>query len=238
MDSQVIVDFQWAFLKNQEWKFDLGLANFLLHDRREIMLSYLDLMPCGQEGCCGNDAHVNDYSMETSVADEFRRESRVAWDLVDDPEELEDSDKILLSYRVFGYVLRNRKWAEFNIELLKDVRYNDGWSRLQLPDGHKDTVLALVQNHALNASKKLAESFLTMDLVRGKGKGLIILLHGEPGVGKTSTAECVADHTKRPLFPITCGDIGDTAEKVEENLENNFQLAHRWGCVLLLDEAE
>ncbi|KAJ5999284.1 hypothetical protein N7451_007094 [Penicillium sp. IBT 35674x] len=73
---------------------------------------------------------------------------------------------------------------------------------------------------------------------QGKGKGLIILLHGEPGVGKTSTAECVADHTKRPLFPVTCGDIGDNAEFVEKNLERNFQLAHKWGCVLLLDEAD
>jgi SpoVK/Ycf46/Vps4 family AAA+-type ATPase len=27
------------------------------------------------------------------------------------------------------------------------------------------------------------------ELVRGKGRGLIILLHGVPGVGKTSTAE-------------------------------------------------
>ena len=70
------------------------------------------------------------------------------------------------------------------------------------------------------------------------GKGLIILLHGEPGVGKTSTAECIADYTKRPLYPITCGDIGDRADKVEENLEKTFQLAHKWGCVLLLDEAE
>lgn len=74
--------------------------------------------------------------------------------------------------------------------------------------------------------------------MRGKGKGLIILLHGAPGVGKTSTAECVADHTRRPLFPITCGDIGDNAKDVERNLEWCFQLAHKWGCVLLLDEAD
>lgn len=57
-------------------------------------------------------------------------------------------------------------------------------------------------------------------------------------MGKTSTAECVADNTKRPLFPITCGDIGDTATDVEKNLESSFQLAHKWGCVLLLDEAD
>ena len=70
------------------------------------------------------------------------------------------------------------------------------------------------------------------------GKGLIILLHGEPGVRKTSTAECVARLTRRPLFPITCGDLGESAANVEENLEKNFQMAHKWGSVLLLDEAE
>lgn len=57
-------------------------------------------------------------------------------------------------------------------------------------------------------------------------------------MGKTSTAECVADETQRPLFPITCGDIGETAMEVEVNLHKNFNLAQRWGCVLLLDEAD
>ncbi len=33
-------------------------------------------------------------------------------------------------------------------------------------------------------------------------------------------------------------DIGETAKEVEQNLDQNFSLAHRWGCVLLLDEAD
>jgi hypothetical protein len=58
-------------------------------------------------------------------------------------------------------------------------------------------------------------------------------------IGKTSTAECVAANTNRPLFPITCGDIGGTtAKEVEDNLESYFDLARKWGCVLLLDEAD
>lgn len=77
-----------------------------------------------------------------------------------------------------------------------------------------------------------------MDLVKGKGKGLVILLHGLPGVGKILTAETVAAHTGRPLYPITCGDIGETARDVQLNLEHHFRLAHKWGCVLLLDEAD
>ncbi len=67
---------------------------------------------------------------------------------------------------------------------------------------------------------------------------MIILLHGVPGVGKTSTEETIADGTERPLYPLTCGDIGETPEQVEKYLESAFTLGHRWGCVLLLDEAD
>jgi hypothetical protein len=41
-----------------------------------------------------------------------------------------------------------------------------------------------------------------------------------------------------PLLPITCGDLGITAQDVERKLEMNFRLAQAWGCVLLLDEAD
>ncbi|KAL2674245.1 hypothetical protein Neosp_012696 [[Neocosmospora] mangrovei] len=69
------------------------------------------------------------------------------------------------------------------------------------------------------------------------GKGLIVLLHGAPGVGKTSTAECVADLCRKPLYPITCGDLGITAVEVETRLKRIFIQAQKWECVLLLDEA-
>jgi hypothetical protein len=34
------------------------------------------------------------------------------------------------------------------------------------------------------------------------------------------------------------GDLGTTAREVEWALETNFALASRWGCILLLDEAD
>lgn len=73
----------------------------------------------------------------------------------------------------------------------------------------------------------------------------------------TLLPECVATYTRRPLYPITCGrskleeaiisfshvltspgDIGYLPEQVEANMEQHFKLAHKWGCVLLLDEAD
>jgi len=78
----------------------------------------------------------------------------------------------------------------------------------------------------------------TADAIKGKGQGLLVLLHGPPGVGKTSTAECAAEFTERPLFPITCGDLGASPRELEENLQKSFNLAEKWRAVLLLDEAD
>ncbi|KAJ4305940.1 hypothetical protein N0V90_001473 [Kalmusia sp. IMI 367209] len=76
------------------------------------------------------------------------------------------------------------------------------------------------------------------DFIENKGKGLVFLLHGKPGVGKTYTAECIAEHIKRPLLPITCADIGVDPAKVEDNLVRWFKIARSWDAVMLLDEAD
>lgn len=79
---------------------------------------------------------------------------------------------------------------------------------------------------------------ISQDIIGYKGKGIVILLQRPPGVDKTATAEAVAHKWHRPLFPITCGDLGVNAEDVEKSLSNIFRLANLWDCVLLLDEAD
>ena len=131
--------------------------------------------------------------------------------------------------------------AVLDIDKITDVNMDKAnFDNLVLPAGHADIVRALVETHFQDSNPETAKSEIRpeVDLVRGKGKGLIVLLHGAPGVGKTSTAECVAEYTQRPLYALTCGDVGETASKVEENLDRCFRLAHTWGCILLLDEAD
>ncbi|KAK1750914.1 hypothetical protein QBC47DRAFT_392881 [Echria macrotheca] len=150
---------------------------------------------------------------------------------------LESNDFIrLLPGAVPGFALRNRKWVLLDLNLLKPIKQNNEWENLVLPEGHQEMVQAMVETYTKELGSN--KDTIGMDLVSGKGKGCIILLHGVPGVGKTSTAECVASHTKKPLYPITCGDIGYRPEDVESNMEHHFRLAHKWGCVLLLDEAD
>lgn len=76
------------------------------------------------------------------------------------------------------------------------------------------------------------------DFVRNKGEGQIFLLHGKPGVGKTTTAECVAEITRRPLLSLTCGDLGMEPDMVEKQLMKWLKLATSWEAILLLDEAD
>ncbi|KAF2472282.1 P-loop containing nucleoside triphosphate hydrolase protein, partial [Lindgomyces ingoldianus] len=76
------------------------------------------------------------------------------------------------------------------------------------------------------------------DFVAGKGHSIVLLLHGPPGVGKTSTAECIAAHMTKPLYPLTSGNLPVRADDLETQLQVHFTLAARWGCILLLDEAD
>jgi len=65
---------------------------------------------------------------------------------------------------------------EKNEPFLKQVSpEDDAWNDLQLPggdDGHKYIIQSLIKKHF---AKDMA-----IDLVRDKGRGLIILLHGAP----------------------------------------------------------
>lgn len=155
---------------------------------------------------------------------------------------LSEDDLVLLPKRMFGYALWERKFVLVNVRNV-DRKLNDDeenpFNKLQIDTGHKKMIQALISSYLAN--KKLGDGIrapMTQDVIRGKGKGVVILLHGVPGVGKTATAEAVAHKWNKPLFPITCGDLGHTAATVEKTLNDIFRFAHLWECVLLLDEAD
>ncbi|RFU80455.1 aaa family atpase [Trichoderma arundinaceum] len=178
---------------------------------------------------------------ETNIEPPMSIHPRLLKELAMSKDSLADDDLLIMSYRVFGFVLRSRKWAKLDLTYLTPVNVTQkdrtAFDQLVLPAGHKDIVHCLVAQHFRDKEARVSDNE-EVDIVRGKGKGLIILLHGAPGVGKTTTAEGVAERFNKPLFQITCGDLGTTANEVETALERNFSLANRWGCILLLDEAD
>jgi hypothetical protein len=249
IDGHVIVDFKEARRESIAWVLkqeissaDRGLASEVDEDEARCVWKDKERDELKEEILheIYDDDHV-DGNEEDDYVDS--NAFLVAWKSgkTVSQEYLEHIDYALLPSRVVGYDLYRHKFAILAIEFLQPVRANtDGWADLKLPRGHKPMVQAQIRTHFLRKMSRQSHAAKNtdIDLVRGKGLGLIILLHGAPGVGKTSTAECVAESLGKPLYPITCGDLGVTAVSVERTLARTFAKAEAWDCVLLLDEAD
>ncbi|KAI9674563.1 MAG: hypothetical protein M1822_009058 [Bathelium mastoideum] len=138
----------------------------------------------------------------------------------------------LCTPKVRGYCLVTKEWAEFRVNEVYNIEWNDdALASLVIPPARKELVVALVDNY-----RKQEEQF--DDIIKGKGQGLVILLAGEPGTGKTLTAESIADCMRLPLYALSSGQLGDTVNQIEKNLGTVLDIAAKWNAVLLLDEAD
>lgn len=85
---------------------------------------------------------------------------------------------------VYGYSLKAKRWLEFHVERITPIKFNDtAFQSFALPADQKDSILALVESQVENK-----ESF--DDVIQGRGKGVIMLLSGGPGIGKTCKLKC------------------------------------------------
>lgn len=57
-------------------------------------------------------------------------------------------------------------------------------------------------------------------------------------VGKTLTAESVAESMSRPLWSLSASELGGTPSNLERTLTEVLDIAATWRAVLLLDEAD
>ncbi|KAI1082904.1 P-loop containing nucleoside triphosphate hydrolase protein [Whalleya microplaca] len=136
-----------------------------------------------------------------------------------------------------GYSLSRKNWCRFFVDKIDDIKWNpQAWESLILPDKEKDLLRALVSKHQFSENPR--------DAMQQKGKGLVILLHGTPGSGKTLTAETAAEGTKKALIPTSIGELNknggpfSNSRPFEKELKKVLQYATIWQAVILLDEAD
>ena len=155
----------------------------------------------------------------------------------DDQKSSGDSSYLLYPPRILGYSTEKKTWAQFSVDRTKPAKKGDKSmfrSKLQLEDRYKRMIQALVENHTNRPRGDSSERNEVRDVVKNKGQGLVLLLHGPPGVGKTLTAETIAEATNKPLLIVSVAEIGLNASKAERNLKQMFQLAGRWEAILLV----
>lgn len=151
---------------------------------------------------------------------------------------------LLLPARILGFGMHDKKWSEYNTcckgthlwgrptnggfgtgtllvkNLRRPVWNKRAFNQLVLDPQKKELMEAMIKIHI--------QSSMSTDVIEGKGNGLIILLHGGPGTGKTLTAESVAELAEKPLYRVTCGDIGTSPESVEQYLESVLYIGTTW----------
>ena len=82
-------------------------------------------------------------------------------------------------------VLRSKKWYSVTVSNLKEVDWaKAAFEHLVLDESVKTMLQGLVEQH----KKNKALGRIMSDVIPTKGQGLVIVLHGPPGVGKTLTA--------------------------------------------------
>jgi hypothetical protein len=140
---------------------------------------------------------------ETAKREKARRRGVGATEFVKEKKEfdkLSDENACLTNATVRGYSFTVKRFLEFFADQLEPIDWNTScFDNLVLDAETKKTVRALVSMHAQKRDT-------LDDIVKGKGQGLVCVLHGPPGVGKTLTAECVAEYVQRPLYMVSSGD--------------------------------
>ncbi|KAH7230074.1 P-loop containing nucleoside triphosphate hydrolase protein [Fusarium redolens] len=147
---------------------------------------------------------------------------------------LQDEDFLICGPTVLGFCLGSKKFLEFAVAYISDITWMpSSYDDVKIPDAQKKAIWALTHTYFSGDTENGLE-----DIVQGKGRGINFLLYGPPGVGKTLTAETIAETHRRPLYVVPAGQIGVDPVQVENILTNTFKIAGRWKAILLLDEAD
>ncbi|KAI0173188.1 hypothetical protein GGR52DRAFT_590370 [Hypoxylon sp. FL1284] len=144
-----------------------------------------------------------------------------------------DEEYLIASPVVLGFAFAEKLWLEFTVSGINEITWNNNaYDSLVLQPNTKEIVRALVESHKYHPAESID------DVIQGKGKGLVAVLHGPPGTGKTLTAEGISELLKCPLYMVSAGDLGTDSRYLEAELQKILDICHAWGAILLLDEAD
>ncbi len=130
---------------------------------------------------------------------------------------------------VYVFNLETHKHSWVLAEQMFEYQYNKHLvEKLILPERFKTLVNILATN----------TDILSADIVAGKSAGTIIMATGEPGLGKSLTAEATAEAKGSILYKVQSDQLGTEPEKMEERFKVIFARAERWKAVLLIDECD
>jgi hypothetical protein len=192
---EVVID-QRAGLANVQrqtyrWESDVGggvIAYPTPCDERETF----ETEPCSSEFCQDCTDVWSDEKLDLERRSQFIDSSDFLQHLTSDALRKSEDHLMLLPIAVYAYALQARKWRAIcidDVDTLPDGG-KDPFDDLVMHSAQKTLIQALVKNQirqfdrstdGTKETKQPLHRSVTMDIIEGKGRGLIILLHGVPG---------------------------------------------------------
>lgn len=106
-------------------------------------------------------------------------------------DQLSNEEYMLFPARIPAFSLRQKKWGHVLVDNLREIEWNDNaFDFLEMDAEKKLLTQGLINGHKNVSASETSTGIVQRfdDIVAGKGRGLIFLLHGPPGLGKTLTA--------------------------------------------------
>lgn len=136
-----------------------------------------------------------------------------------------------------GFDLQSKVWCLFPADGLSEPACDKkAFDQLCLsPPSDKKVIWSLV-------GPKLQPEADQENPAPGKDRGLVFLLAGKTGTGKTFTAEAIASRAEVPVYAVTAAELFhrvlDDAAVFRKDVGQVFDLCQRWNAILLVEEAD
>ncbi|PTB62296.1 P-loop containing nucleoside triphosphate hydrolase protein [Trichoderma citrinoviride] len=172
------------------------------------------------------------YGLSGNVAhnEEVLKVMRVTPAFIDQEDAPSEPDLYLFPRTVMGYDLERKRWEDVDVDRIRDIAWNkNAFSHRGTEFETRELTQAIIASHIASQT--------ATGMPQSKDNGLVMLLQGATGTGKTFTVERAAEVFERPLYIMSCSDICKL-RYLEDSLKEVFSLAKAWGCIVLLAEAE
>lgn len=175
------------------------IANATPSDERETW----EVAPCSSETCQDCTDVWSDERLNLERRSQFIDNSDFVQYFTPDVVRTREDHLILLPIAVYAYALQARKWRAICMDDVMPLPRGDKdpFDDLVMDSAQKTLIQALVKNQirqfdrSADSTKQSQHRSGTMDIIEGKGRGLIILLHGVPGVSQVFSVRCMTSLT-------------------------------------------
>ncbi|OAX38591.1 hypothetical protein K503DRAFT_717985 [Rhizopogon vinicolor AM-OR11-026] len=140
-----------------------------------------------------------------------------------------EEDIDLLPRFMPGFDLESKEWSTFDVDEVMPIKFNDNaWEHIVLEESSKTIIEEVVG----------AFDFRNEVMAGEEGTGLVILLHGPSGTGKTATVEAIADHFRRPLYILPVGTLPMDTTLIGDTLTSLQDAAMSWNAIILIEAGD